>query len=261
MAIRFTAELSHYTSAGTYATQVGIDALAALLSPPPAVPAVVPALHQSVFGKNCFLGPKYEICCVTEPRGVVVCTYPTSCPPGFELCRDEGGCIAVLTDPNNCGGCGRKCPAGQGCYDGRCLTILPTGCPVNYTRCDGVCCVPGSTCLNGTCQCPGQAPTAEGCGYGCGTSVATCSPTGQWSFTDPPGAMRQRRGVFQGVDASLRPGHRDLRHKLPMGGILHLLRSFLHRVRPESRAMRRHQHRPQQLRRMWQSMPQRTGLL
>jgi Stigma-specific protein, Stig1 len=197
MAIRFTAELSHYTSAGTYATQVGIDASAALLAPPLALPEMAPALHQPVFGKNCVLGPRYEICCVTS-RGVVECTYPTSCPPGLELCRDEGGCIEVESDPNNCGGCGRKCLSGQGCYDGRCLTILPTGCPANYTRCDGVCCVPGSTCLNGTCQCPGQAPTTHGCGYGCGTSVATCSPTGQWSFTDPPALCVNDGVCFKG---------------------------------------------------------------
>lgn len=44
------------------------------------------------------------------------------------------GCeVDVLSDANNCGGCGNVCPKGVSCIEGKC------GCPTGETECDGYC--------------------------------------------------------------------------------------------------------------------------
>ena len=46
-----------------------------------------------------------------------------TCNPGFGNCDtiDSNGCeTSLMTDPNNCGGCGHTCPYGIGCSQGTC---------------------------------------------------------------------------------------------------------------------------------------------
>jgi hypothetical protein len=195
MAIGFTAELSHYPSGGRYATRAGIPAPAAHASPA-AVAAAAPAITEEYL---CPLqGPPFiphtwncetisgEECC-QGPTGAKICC-PVPCPPGQTNCRGVG-CLDLQNDPNNCGRCEMKCPPGQRCFYGKCLTPGPGGCPPDYTRCGGteaqpVCCVPGSTCSKGTCQCAGPPPTIGLACELCGTPVATCTPNGTWAFTE-----------------------------------------------------------------------------
>ena len=58
----------------------------------------------------------------------------------------NGACVDITTDPNNCGGCGNVCPAGQDCVNGACQSPR---CAAPTTDCGGVwCCNPGMLCLN-----------------------------------------------------------------------------------------------------------------
>jgi hypothetical protein len=41
-----------------------------------------------------------------------------SCAPETNRCGNQ--CVDVLTDPTNCGGCGRACNPGQICVNGAC---------------------------------------------------------------------------------------------------------------------------------------------
>lgn len=53
------------------------------------------------------------------------------CPAGFIDCGQ--GCIDVLNNAQNCGGCGQMCGAGRGCALGQC------SCDLGLTPCGGVC--------------------------------------------------------------------------------------------------------------------------
>jgi hypothetical protein len=130
---------------------------------------------------NCFTDVVTREECCQGPAGETICC-PAACPSGLTWCPGLG-CVDLQSDSNHCGSCEVKCSSGQGCCGGECLPLQPDGCCVGYTKCDGVCCVPGSTCSNGICLCSGSAPTIpNSCGL-CGTQVAGCSATGQWSFT------------------------------------------------------------------------------
>jgi hypothetical protein len=95
------------------------------------------------------------------------------------ICTD--GCeVDEHTDPNNCGGCGHECGAGQDCVDGTCL------CPPGTTRCGSRCIavnVDPDNCGGCGIGCPGaQDDTANGgptctggrCGYLCYVGFADC---------------------------------------------------------------------------------------
>ena len=117
-------------------------------------------------------------------------------------------CVDVMNDPNNCGGCGTMCQAGEMCVNGNC-TSCPTGmcscgsssdCPAGVMCCSGQCvntnsnqmncgicgmaCPSGQTCINGACctMCPGGGCTdlqndsmnCGKCGNAC-PSGDTCS--------------------------------------------------------------------------------------
>lgn len=53
------------------------------------------------------------------------------CPAGFLDCGQ--GCIDVMNDAQNCGGCGQACSAGRGCALGQC------SCDVGLTACGAAC--------------------------------------------------------------------------------------------------------------------------
>ena len=92
--------------------------------------------------------------------------------PGVSVCVD------LLHDPNNCGGCGRQCPAPSTCVNGGCSCAASGGDPDATTFCDlgngayacvdarhdpnncGWCghqCPAQSTCVNGGCSCTGTS--------------------------------------------------------------------------------------------------------
>jgi formylglycine-generating enzyme len=78
-----------------------------------------------------------------------------SCPSGLTECG--AGCISVLTDPSNCGGCGLRCPSDQSCGAGVCR------CASGQVACDGGCVEPSD---------PGAC---SACGLRCGDDEKCCA--------------------------------------------------------------------------------------
>lgn len=102
-----------------------------------------------------------------------------TCKPGLNLCGTS--CVDNLSDPNNCGGCGRVCGADQVCQGAACVST----CSASYSSCDGACVqldVNDQNC--GSC---GNACTGEQhCGnrecFTCPANTTACySQNGYWS--------------------------------------------------------------------------------
>jgi hypothetical protein len=116
-------------------------------------------------GRVC---PARSVCVKgTTCRCIDRSSYDNTTP--FNLCGSAPywSCQDLLTDENNCGTCGKKCPAGATCINGDCV------CPADQTRCGsspywtckslqtdedncGVCgrkCPAGATCNAGNCEC------------------------------------------------------------------------------------------------------------
>jgi hypothetical protein len=98
------------------------------------------------------------------------------CPKGTKACGHT--CVRTKDDPKHCGGCGRRCVAGQACVGGACRC--------GGARCDGCC--DGEQCLavgqqtDGQCGSGGAACAACGGDQDCVGGVCTCTaascPTG-----------------------------------------------------------------------------------
>jgi hypothetical protein len=128
------------------------------------------------------------------------------CKQGWKHCSDTAtGCLAVQSDPENCGDCGHHCPAHKPCCIGgtcqaRCddtccadcfVEILLNGNPdldhpvccnaTDGTICgpnkkkqsDDRCCYPDQECVKGECCCNG-CEGAVVCGGRCCASAACC---------------------------------------------------------------------------------------
>lgn len=99
--------------------------------------------------------PKRDLCngqCRVTQR----CCTSTTRPPV---------CVSIQTDSQNCGACGRRCPADFDCCGGRCVDL-----DTHVAHC-GTCgnrCAPGQTCSGGTCR---GACGLEVCGQ---AEVNTC---------------------------------------------------------------------------------------
>src|SRR4029079_4796101 len=67
-------------------------------------------------GHQCF-APHATSICANGQSGILACA------PGFSVCSGcpTDGCeVQTSSDPNNCGGCGIQCAAGQTCASGVC---------------------------------------------------------------------------------------------------------------------------------------------
>ncbi len=120
-----------------------------------------------------------------------------------DVCGDY--CTNVMTDPNNCGGCGYACGPASGCSGGQCVTgpsgpaCVPDGnpCVDNAACCSGVCdptnvcataisgcqedntpCNVDAECCSNVCAPDGYcgAPACFPEGSGCATDNDCCDP-------------------------------------------------------------------------------------
>jgi hypothetical protein len=102
--------------------------------------------------QNC--GECGTVCPFMETLGMTSRCIDGACvaecaTPGIKDCngRLEDGCEAIVfDDPENCGACGNKCPAGVKCRQGAC------GCPTGMIECNDTCVDPSSSNAHcGTC--------------------------------------------------------------------------------------------------------------
>jgi hypothetical protein len=143
---------------------------------PPGVPCCHPETHLCCPEQCCFdhCCGATENCC-TLPGAPVgccpadqACTFQGCCPQQNVPCGDQccalalpgsdpaccnGRCTDKKTDPNNCGGCGKTCPAPAHaapiCENSQCDFVCnDAGWP---TKCGGVCCPVGQSCCSGKC--------------------------------------------------------------------------------------------------------------
>ena len=135
------------------------------------------ACVQCVDDTGCGLG----MVCMGQ-KCVMGCTASHACPAGQGCCAGTGslGCVAVLTDVMNCGGCAMACPslsnATAACSGGKCGI---GSCNANFFDCDG-------NSSNG-CETSGVADVKNcgGCGTVCGAvpnatpgcANSKCAPT------------------------------------------------------------------------------------
>ncbi|MFO0661253.1 MAG: hypothetical protein U0165_15685 [Polyangiaceae bacterium] len=120
-----------------------------------------------------------------------------TCEPGHTSCSGDLGCdVNLLSDPNNCGGCGVVCNeqfAGSTCVQGTCVltcshgtldcngdgtgTTTEDGCEIDgnsdHENCGGcgIACAADETCFRGSCACGGVTLNGQ-CNFdplcGCG---------------------------------------------------------------------------------------------
>ncbi len=143
-----------------------------------------------------------------------VCTGGmTTCMAPMTECG--GACVAVQSDPANCGACGVACATGQTCAAGVC-TGGTTVCTPPLTRCAGVCvdlqsdlvncgacarsCVTGQACTAGVCTAVGTGPALriESLGSTSCSIVEHAAVTGD----DRGGIAMGATGLFYSGDTS-----------------------------------------------------------
>ncbi|MFN8590523.1 MAG: hypothetical protein U0031_03600 [Thermomicrobiales bacterium] len=143
------------------------------------------------------------------------------CRPGWQRCPDSGsGCLPVLTDPENCGGCGKQCVGSTPCcVGGECRSLCDGSCCADcFVQIDGTgrpapgsdfccpaekicgpnpnklsddrCCYPNEACVAGECCCDGCLGSVI-CGGECCAEAACCNgaccPTGKICAATPNG--------------------------------------------------------------------------
>lgn len=99
-------------------------------------------------------------------EGACVCGRSPACPGGLRCVRGEDGfaCVDPASDPQNCGGTGQACGAGEFCERGRCVCGL-----------SGVACGPGQTCCDSRCvDLQADASHCGACGNACSAAGPRC---------------------------------------------------------------------------------------
>lgn len=82
---------------------------------------------------------------------------PNICPINQSLCGED--CVDFQSDINHCGGCGKQCPKGTRCIDGRCKLSCPKATPTPCS--DG--CYDLKTDAKHCGQCGHQCPDGKRC--------------------------------------------------------------------------------------------------
>ena len=75
--------------------------------------------------------------CPTGPNSTPICNnnvcgYSCVAVSGgatYRQCAGTAGCVDIMNDPKNCGGCGRTCGIGCGCTNGNCAKICAVALP------------------------------------------------------------------------------------------------------------------------------------
>jgi hypothetical protein len=107
--------------------------------------------------------------------------------------KDCGGqCLTVATDPQNCGGCGIKCPSGQVCSGGACTgSCLPGS---GLAACNGACVDKSSD--NANCGSCGHAcPATQGCVGGSCVTATIFPPPASCAGGGPPVTVGTGNGM------------------------------------------------------------------
>ncbi|SMR43507.1 unnamed protein product [Zymoseptoria tritici ST99CH_3D1] len=103
--------------------------------------------------KECALFKEYSNI-VSGPANAAVldsCTAPVLCSSATNPNNPD-----YDNDKNACGSCSNKCPDGNICSGGSCVTP-PATCPANQTPCGSTCCGQGESCNGSSCFCPTSA--------------------------------------------------------------------------------------------------------
>jgi hypothetical protein len=180
MSVKFTAELSLYTSAASYAT---VPSFAAIITgdvpvsgggsprPPPDSPT----------GQNC---PPQTVCCEYDPESHTCiggcCAKGTNCCPDGKP-GSGNRCTNVESDPANCGRCNNVCPSGQRCSTGVCTSSCPAGLTlcgnacVDLSRDPTNCGACGNVCSSEAC-CTGKCTNTLNNDNNCGGCGIVCPP-------------------------------------------------------------------------------------
>lgn len=102
-----------------------------------------------------------------------------ACKLGLNLCGSS--CVDNLSDPNNCGGCGVVCAAGQVCQGAGCVDA----CSQSYTSCGGACVQLSQNdqhCGSCDASCSGEQHCGNNSCYTCPSGTTACySQSGFWS--------------------------------------------------------------------------------
>jgi hypothetical protein len=143
---------------------------------------------------SCFPGER-QACAVAS------CERPCAEDGGWGSCEPSTG-PGFLTNPLNCGDCGRRCSDRLGdsltCIDGRCTCVTDFDCPsgdvcltggvcgMNTDPCARITCASGSVCRAGACA---PVACASGCNRGevCDDSTQNCRPILPCRFAEPCG--------------------------------------------------------------------------
>ena len=153
-------------------------------TPAPTVDVVEPSLqpclgHRVLCEEECVdltSDPRNCGACGTScivPNAAVGCSGGVcsliDCMPGYASCdlrRDTGCETFVRTDPENCGGCKRRCPAREACVDGTCMVLtaepLVPAIPLEDV------CEDNNPCTRNAGEDGACVIVAVGCGHSCG---------------------------------------------------------------------------------------------